>query len=158
MQTIALTESEIAERVAVLKRFRTLLEQQRLKFREYLTVLEKQETSITEAKVEALAQHAELGEAIVAEIFTIQKVLDPLEYLYANVCEPTAADDIPDLKNDLAVLQEQVIAQNKKNREFLSTQMTGLRQQIASLKRPYMHRESIYAASADPARFIDLSL
>ena len=158
MQTVVLTDGEIAERVAILKRFRSLLEQQRLKFREYLTVLEKQESSITESKTDSLAQHAELGEAIVAEIFTIQKVLDPLEYLYANVCDADSDEHIPDLKNDLAVLQEQVIAQNKKNREILSTQMLGLRQQIASLKRPYLYRESIYAASADPARFVDVSL
>ncbi|MGP1594432.1 MAG: flagellar biosynthesis protein FlgN [Treponema sp.] len=158
MKTIALNEAEIAERVAILKRFRTLLEQQRLKFREYLTVLEKQESSITESKAEALAQHTELGEAIVAEIFTIQKVIDPLEYLYADVCKTADNTEIPHLKNDLALLQEQVIAQNNKNRELLSTQMTGLRQQIASLKRPYMHRESIYAVNADPARFVDLSL
>ena len=46
MYTATLNDSEIAERVAVLKRFRTLLEEQRLKFREYLTVLEKQEKSI----------------------------------------------------------------------------------------------------------------
>ena len=42
MHTAKLNDSEIAERVAVLKRFRSLLEQQRLKYREYLTVLEKQ--------------------------------------------------------------------------------------------------------------------
>lgn len=43
MHTATLNDSEIAERVAILKRFRSLLEEQRLKFREYLTVLEKQE-------------------------------------------------------------------------------------------------------------------
>ena len=34
-----LTQAQIDERIAVLKRFRTLLEQQRNKFREYLHVL-----------------------------------------------------------------------------------------------------------------------
>ena len=38
-----LSKEELDERVAILKRFRALLEQQRTKFREYLKVLESQE-------------------------------------------------------------------------------------------------------------------
>ena len=85
MHTVTLNDSEIAERVAVLKRFRTLLEEQRLKFREYLTVLEKQEKSISDENTESILQHTELEESIIAEIFTIQKVIDPLEYLYTDI-------------------------------------------------------------------------
>ena len=87
MHTAKLNDSEIAERVAVLKRFRSLLEQQRLKFREYLTVLEKQEKSISDENTDAVLQHTELEESIIAEIFTIQKVIDPLEYMYTNICK-----------------------------------------------------------------------
>ena len=42
-----ITQEELNERVALLRRFRSLLEEQRGKFREYLTVLEKQQDSIT---------------------------------------------------------------------------------------------------------------
>ena len=42
-----LTQAELDERVAILKRFRTLLEKQREKFQEYLKVLEKQIISFT---------------------------------------------------------------------------------------------------------------
>ena len=38
-----LSNQELEERVAILKRLRFLLEQQRSKFKEYLTVLEKQQ-------------------------------------------------------------------------------------------------------------------
>ena len=88
MHTRTLNEVEIAERVATLKRFRSLLEEQRLKFRRYLEVL----------------------------------------------------------------------AQNKKNRDLLQSHMTGLRQQIASLKRPYAHKESIFAEAGATAAFVDVSL
>ena len=142
MHTAKLNDSEIAERVAVLKRFRSLLEQQRLKFREYLTVLEKQEKSISDENTDAVLQHTELEESIIAEIFTIQKVIDPLEYMYTNICK-NEHSDIPHLKTDLDDLQKRVLAQNKRNRELLQTHITGLRQQIASLKRPYAHKESI---------------
>jgi len=158
MYTATLNDSEIAERIAVLKRFRTLLEQQRLKFREYLTVLEKQEKSISDENTDAVLQHTELEESIIAEIFTIQKVIDPLEYMYTNICKNTGDSDIPHLKTDLDNLQKRVLDQNKKNRELLRTHITGLRQQIASLKRPYAHKESIYAGTARTAALVDLSL
>ena len=157
MHTVTLNDSEIAERVAVLKRFRSLLEQQRLKFREYLTVLEKQEKSISDENTDAVLQHTELEESIIAEIFTIQKVIDPLEYMYTNICK-NEHSDIPHLKTDLDDLQKRVLAQNKRNRELLQTHITGLRQQIASLKRPYAHKESIYASTARTAALVDLSL
>ena len=157
MHTAKLNDSEIAERVAVLKRFRSLLEQQRLKFREYLTVLEKQEKSISDENTDAVLQHTELEESIIAEIFTIQKVIDPLEYMYTNICK-NEHSDIPHLKTDLDDLQKRGLAQNKRNRELLQTHITGLRQQIASLKRPYAHKESIYASTARTAALVDLSL
>ena len=157
MHTATLNDSEIAERVAVLKRFRTLLEQQRLIFREYLTVLEKQEKSICDENTDAVLQHTELEESIIAEIFTIQKVIDPLEYMYTNICK-NEHSDIPHLKTDLDDLQKRVLAQNKKNRELLQTHIIGLRQQIASLKRPYAHKESIYAGTARTATLVDVSL
>ena len=152
MHTATLNDSEIAERVAVLKRFRSLLEQQRLKFREYLKVLEQQEKSISDENTDAVLQHTELEESIIAEI------IDPLEYMYTNICKNTDHSDIPHLKTDLDDLQKRVLAQNKKNRELLETHITGLRQQIASLKRPYAHKESIYAGTARTAALIDLSL
>lgn len=158
MQDIPLNDSEIAERVAVLKRFRTLLEEQRLKFREYLTVLEKQEKSITAEDTDSILQHTELEESIIAELFTIQKVIDPLEYMYANICAGAVGPDIPHLKTDLEDLQQKVLAQNKKNRELLQSHITGLRQQITALKRPYAHKESIYAETGRTAALIDVSL
>ena len=41
-----ITQKELDERVALLHRLKSLLEQQRSKFREYLNVLEKQQDSI----------------------------------------------------------------------------------------------------------------
>ena len=53
-----ITQEELNERVAILKRFRSLLEQQRNKFREYLTVLEKQQDSINDENTEKLVKQA----------------------------------------------------------------------------------------------------
>ena len=46
MKSQTIDDKELNERVAILHRLRELLLQQRRKFQEYLTVLEKQEGSI----------------------------------------------------------------------------------------------------------------
>ena len=70
----AISQEELEERVAVLHRFKTLLQQQRNKFQEYLTVLEKQQDSITSENPEKLLAHTELEQEIVRNISTLQKV------------------------------------------------------------------------------------
>ena len=55
-----ISQEELNERIALLRRFRSLLEQQRGKFQEYLNVLEKQQDSITSENPENLLAHTEL--------------------------------------------------------------------------------------------------
>ena len=80
-----LSQNEINERVAVLKRFKTLLERQRDKFREYLSVLEKQQTSITEENTDALIAHTELEQQVVSNIAGLQKVIVPMAEMYSSI-------------------------------------------------------------------------
>ena len=77
-----LTQQELDERVALLRKFRSLLEQQRNKFREYLTVLEKQENSITSENPETLIAHTELEQQVVKNIANLQKVIVPMSKMY----------------------------------------------------------------------------
>lgn len=157
MPVAELTKDEVAERVAVLKRFRVLLETQRRKFREYLGVLEKQQEMIKLDNVDAMVAHAEIEQAIVSEINTIQKVINPLEDMY-HAAHPDASDaEIPKLKTDLAKLRTDVLAQNEKNRELLKSHMTVLRQQVISIKNPYAKRTSVYASDSHTATRIDIS-
>lgn len=154
----AFSDSEISKRVAVLNRLKALLEQQRLAFREYLTVLEKQEKSISSENTEYILQHTDLEQSILDTIVTIQKVIDPLEYMYTDLYKDTGDSDIPRLTTDLNDLRQKVLSQNEKNRALLQTYTTGLRQQLASLHRPYAHKESIYADMEDSAALVDLRL
>jgi len=77
-----LSSEEVKRRVAILKRFRELLCQQRDRFRQYLTVLDKQKDVIENGDTDQLMAHVELEEQIVGDIFAIQKVIDPLEAMY----------------------------------------------------------------------------
>ena len=152
-----LTREQLDERVAILKRFRQLLEQQRQKFRDYLVVLEKQAEMIGTDNVDAMVQHAEIEQAIVSEIHTIQKVINPLEDMYRTAHPEITDTEIPKLKTDLEQLRKDVLVQNEKNRELLKSHMTMLRQQVVSLKNPYAKRTSIYASSAETATIVDIN-
>lgn len=141
-----LTQEELDERVAVLRRFRTLLEQQRNKFREYLTVLESQQSKIEIDDGESLMAHAELETQIVANISNLQKVIVPLQKMYESTgaMEKTGVEQ---LQSELADLQSKVLAQNEKNRTLLKAHMAQIREQLNTMAamNPYRGKRSIYA-------------
>jgi cell division protein FtsB len=144
---------ELRQRVAVLKRFRELLKAQRDRFRAYLELLDKQKDIIEEGAPEELISHVEMEEKIVADIFSIQRVIDPLEDMYRRIHKPSepgaGGDDVPSLKSALAGLQAEAAARSRRNKDLLSKRMMELRSEIKSLRsNPYTSRRPGYAQSA----------
>jgi hypothetical protein len=151
-----LTPEEAVRRVVVLKRFRELLIQQRDRFRAYLAVLDKQKDSIEKGSAEALISHVEMEETIVADIFSIQKVIDPLEDMYHAAYPEKDAGEVPDLKAALEALKTEAVVRSERNKELLSKRMAEIRLEIKALRgNPYAARPSIYA-SGDSAALVDL--
>ena len=144
-----LTQAELDERVRILKRFRELLEQQRNKFREYLSVLEKQTDAIEADNTDALVAHAELEQQIVANIGNLQKVIAPMEILYKEKNSQLAGDSasIPELQTDLIHLQQEVLSRNKYNCELLKLHMAEIKNRIQTQAKfnPYRNAHSVYA-------------
>ena len=144
-----ITQEELNERVAILRRFRSLLEEQRGKFREYLSVLEKQQDSITAENPESLLAHTELEQQVVKNIANLQKVIVPMAKMYhaGNTSGGAAAEDaeITKLQNDLSDLQDKVLKQNAINRDLLRVHIEQLRSQIAGFKNPYKNNRSVYS-------------
>lgn len=160
---IEISETELAERIALLKRFKELLQKQREKFRDYLGVLEKQAEVIKKEDTEALLVHTEIEQQIVANISSLQKVIQPIEEMYIKAGLDSEDDgfyqdkiEIPTLKTDLAKLQQEVLEQNNKNRELLKTQMASLRQRIEGIKNPYRFNKSIYSSTENTASIISI--
>jgi hypothetical protein len=164
-----ISPEELAQRVAILKRFRTLLTQQRDRFRSYLEVLDKQKDIIEKGEPEDLLAHVELEEKIVADIFSIQKVIDPLEEMYHAALsgfdpsrtaarDPSpASDDVPDLKAALEDLKNEAVIRSTRNKELLSQRMVELRAEIKSLRsNPYAARRSAFS-DAGTASLVDIS-
>ena len=164
MAELNLTQEEIDERIAILKRFRKLLEEQRNKFREYLDVLEKQQSAIENGDTDAMLAHTELEQQIVANIGSLQKVITPIEKLYEAKSAPVFANAggmggeiaknedatfIPHLKTDLIKLQQEVLMRNRQNCEMLRNNMSDMKTRMAMFRNPYKNSRSIYANYAN---------
>lgn len=141
-----ISQAELDERVAILRKFRALLEQQRKKFQEYLAVLEKQEHSIEEEDTEALVAHAELEQAIAGSLSNLQKVIVPFSEMYkSGASSLDRHGDVAAIQADLNRLQAKVLAQNEKNREKIRAHLVQIRRQLDEFKNPYRNVSSVYA-------------
>ncbi|MDR2080062.1 MAG: flagellar export chaperone FlgN [Treponema sp.] len=154
----ALSAEELSQRIAVIKRFREMLQAQRDRFREYLDVLDKQQDVIERGDTEALLSHVELEEHIIKDIFNIQKVIDPLENLYQGLPAPGGnasaggETEVTGLKAAVERLKEEAVIRSERNRDLLSKRMTEIRSEIKGLRgNPYAARRSIYAGSGSPS-------
>jgi len=158
---------ELAQRVAVLKRFKTLLTQQRDRFRSYLDLLDKQQGVIESGSAEDLLAYVELEEKIVADIFSIQKVIDPLEVMYNSITGKKASieiagggtpqsDEVPDIKASLERLKSEAVIRSTENKELLSKRMIELRSEITALRNnPYVvsNKRSSFGSMSTPSTF-----
>jgi hypothetical protein len=162
----ALDDEEVSRRVSILRRFRELLTAQRDRFQQYLEVLDRQKDVIEEGSAGDAAAHVELEEKIIADIFSIQKVIVPLEDMYrASYPLPKkgrksrskkAAEDaagIPDLKNALEKLKSEAVSRMERNKELLSRRMTTIQTEIKTVrKNPYSRKSrSLYGEVPSPS-------
>ena len=161
--TQTISADELAQRVALLRRFRELLVQQRERFHRYLSLLDKQETVIQTGNAEELLAHVELEEQIVTDILSIQKVIDPLEAMYQATAFSSAtaaapADDVPALKVTLENLKSQAAARSAHNRDLLSTRMVELRSEITELRNnPLANASRSAYKNSVSAALVDIS-
>ena len=157
-----LSNQELEERVAILKRLRFLLEQQRNKFKEYLTVLEKQQNSIDKEDSEALIKHSELEQQIVKNISNLQKVIIPMNKMYSTINGSSAKtqndSEIEKIQNELSDLQSKVLRQNEINRDLLRVHVENIKRQINNFKNPYKNNRSVYAQSQKVAQLVEINV
>jgi hypothetical protein len=148
--------AELEQRVAILRRFRELLIQQRDRFRSYLEALDSQQAVIESGDADALLAHVELEERIVADIFSIQKVIDPLDKMYRALVpaagggpQPQGAEEVSGLKAALENLKVEAAARSVRNRDLLLKRMTEIRTEITAL------RDNPFSANARRSAFSD---
>jgi len=158
--TTGIDSAELAQRVAVLKRFKTLLSQQRDRFRSYLDLLDKQQNVIESGSAEDLLTYVEIEEKIVTDIFSIQKVIDPLEEMYFTVVPQITGqshDDVHGLKTSLEKLKSEAVIRSTKNKELLSKRMLELRSEIKALRNnPYATSGRNTPVNSNTASLVDI--
>lgn len=150
-----ISEQELEERVALLKRFKSLLESQRSKFRDYLNVLENQSKFIKEGNFDAVQSHTELENQILSQLSGMEKVIQPLEKMYRDAY-PQEHGEIPVLKTDLKKLRDKVQQQNKLNRDLIEQQLLTMKNQIQTFQNPYSRGKNIYARNSQVGGMIDI--
>ena len=146
-----ISEGELTQRMAVVKRFRELLEMQRDRFRSYLAALDSQQLIIGIDSADEIIAHVELEEQIVEDIFSIQKVIDPLEIMYNSAGPYLPANDVSALKATLEDLKIQAAARSGQNRDLLSGRMAHINSEIQALNNnPFLSkaRFSLYQNTA----------
>ena len=154
----SLSQKELTQRVAVIKRFKELLKAQRDRFRAYLDALDKQKDAILGGTADDLIRHVELEEKIVADIFSIQKVIDPLEDMYYSVKQEAFAakdggEEVSGLRDALEGLKAEAVVRSEQNRVLLSKRMAELRSEIKSLRsNSYSRRQSVFDNTAAATR------
>jgi hypothetical protein len=139
----------IENNVAVLKRLRDMLSRQREKFGAYLRLLECEGQSIEQGDAEKLLAQVEMEKSLIADIFTLRKVIAPLEAIYQSSYPAGAEATVPRLNATLDAMGTEIISRNAKNRQRLRERMEELRLEITSLRA--WPKASPFAAAAAPS-------
>jgi hypothetical protein len=150
MAQVRLSEEELSQRVAVLRRFRELLTEQRDRFRTYLEELDKQKDLIETGSAEQLIAHVEMEERIVADIFAIEKVIKPLDEMYRTL-SPEHEGGVQDLKSTLDSLKKEAAIRSGRNKDILSRRMLEIREEIKTLRAKPYRPGGNYAPLSRPA-------
>jgi len=120
--------------VAVLKRLREMLARQREKLGEYLRLLECEGDSIDRGDAARLLEQVSVEKSLIADIFTLKKVIEPLQSLY-QACYPTGSENtVPRLQQALETMGTEIMVRNARNRQRLRERMEELRGEITSLR------------------------
>ena len=155
-----ITHEELLERVALLRKFKSVLEQQRNKFKEYLSVLEKQQNSIESENPETILAHTELEQQVVKNISNLQKVIVPMSKMYKSLGvsqnQMPEIEHIQNIKKDLADLQNKVLVQNQINRDLLRVHINQIKTQIQNFNNPYKNARSVYAQTERVASLVQV--
>jgi hypothetical protein len=141
-----LTQSEIDERAAILRRFREALLRQRERFSEYLQMLEQQspgEDGSGWTNPEQIEIHVKMEEAIVHEIANFGQVVAPLQLMYQEI-DPQGAAELPQLQASLERTRDEVLRRTERSRDLLKQQVSALRTEISEL-RVMRQTRSLYA-------------
>lgn len=134
-QSISFTSSETAHRIAVIRRLKSLLEEQRDKFGEYLELLERESQAISRRDTAVLMGQVEHERRVVQAIVSFNRIIGPIQEVYLSLY-PERNNDIESLKAAVDRMRDDVVKKNEANRVLLRARMNELKDRVESLKSP----------------------
>lgn len=145
-----LSEAELNERIAILKRFRQLLQQQRNTFQKYLLVLENQHEKIESNDGDSVAAYTDLANQIVKNLASLQKVIVPMRGMYKAIGAEIPLSEhknIDEIQANLEEMRQKVLKQNERNRILVQNHMKQLKNQLGTMNalNPYRGKTSVYS-------------
>lgn len=152
-----LSDGEVARRVSILKRFRELLTEQRDRFRVYLGTLESQKNVIEDCGVDEITAHVELEEKILADIYSLEKSIEPMRALYTMVWKDTDPPDVAELNTALSNLKIEAARRANENKMLIQKRLGTLRTEIKNhAANPFQRSRRAIQAEYAQANFLDI--
>lgn len=141
-------EDGLDQRIAVLRRYRRMLELQRERLQDYLALIDTRERAVRAGDVDSLEQYTQAEQGVIKGIMAVQRCLEPLADMYRQAA-PEGSPDIDELHERLEGLRRKILARNEESLGLLKGQMDQIRTEITGLRVPGAKR-SVYAAVAEP--------
>ena len=124
---------EVKQKKSISIKLRKILIRQLEKYKSYRNLLEQEEKAIIKGDTDKIEVYIQLEHSIIREIYSIQKIIHPLEKSFFKV-SPENEELIEKLHNSIEQMRKQVLLKNKSNRILLKKQLTFLKQEINSLR------------------------
>ena len=124
---------EIDQRVAVLRRYRSMLDLQKEKLSSYLHVVDSREAALAQGTFDDFETYTVLEQEAVKGIQTVQRCLAPLKLLYLEL-HPEGSPDIASMEDRLERLRQEVLRRNEESRMALKTYAASLKLEISKLR------------------------
>jgi len=129
--TLVMDEA-LSQRIAVLRRYRQMLELQRSRLQDYLDLLDTREAAVRRDDFDGLEAYTFLEAQVIKGIMDAQQCLEPLAVMYRQMV-PEGSQDIDELQTRLESLRQKVLIRNEESRALLKRQMASLKSEIPSL-------------------------
>ena len=144
----------IPRRVSILRQLKKNLLGQRERLVTYLDILEHEKDDIERGDLERLTAHVDMEQAVIQEIRTFTRVIDPLDKLY-RAAYPEREGEIPALRSSLSDLTDNILRRNRANRELLRKEMARIETELSLLRIPARKKELFNLQEA--STLIDIS-
>jgi hypothetical protein len=149
-------EPALKERIALVKRFKELLIEQRKRFHGYIEILDRQKNAIENGDIEEIEEYVELDENITDGIIALQKSIEPMRGMF-EIAVKVEDPEIPEISAALENLKNEAAARMEANKDLLQKRMAEIGAELKTLRNnPLSKRKSIYAGTQSAA-LVDIS-